>query len=63
MSFAEVKRSPRAVRRERPVDYPTGSNAWPQAQVYVLPCGHGVLICSSQSQSAFVHVKRVPATF
>lgn len=25
--------SPRALRRARPIDYPTGSNAWPQAQV------------------------------
>lgn len=33
VSSSEVKAPPRALRRERPVDYPTGSNARPQAQV------------------------------
>lgn len=33
VSSSEVKAPRRALRRERPVDYPTGSNAWPQAQV------------------------------
>ena len=34
---------------------------WPHAHVYVLPCGHGLLICNSQSHCGLVHVSFAPA--
>ena len=42
------------------MSYDTGSSGCPHAQVYVAPCGHGLLICSSHSQSGLRQVRRVP---
>ena len=39
----------------------TGSSGCPHAHVYVVPCGHGVLIWISHGQSSLSQVRRVPA--
>lgn len=51
-----------------PIDRPqdgqlAGSRGCPHAQVYVSPCGHGLLIWSSQSHCSLVHVSRTPGAF
>ena len=63
-SATAVRRRCRTPRRaSRGVCQEIGSNGWPHPQVYVDPCGHGVLICSSHGQSSFMQVRPVPATF
>jgi levansucrase len=51
------------MRRAAPGQDETGSNGWPHAHVYVLPCGHGVITSNSHPQSTSLQVRWVPVTF